>query len=65
MVSEREWLLLTAERFLREDAPRVELVLPIDSSREKDGIQKPPISALDALSGFLFSTRVEIALRGE
>ena len=28
MASEREWQLLTAERFLREDAPREEQDLP-------------------------------------
>ena len=30
MASEREWQPLTAEKFLREDAPKVELVSPID-----------------------------------
>ena len=30
MASEREWQLLTAERFLREDAPREELSSPIN-----------------------------------
>ncbi len=30
MASEKEWQPLTAEKFLREDAPKVELASPID-----------------------------------
>jgi hypothetical protein len=30
MASEKEWQQLTAEKFLKEDAPRVELASPID-----------------------------------
>ncbi len=30
MDSEREWLPLTEEKFLKEDAPKVELASPID-----------------------------------
>ena len=36
MASEREWQPLTAEKFLREDAPRVELVLPTDCVTQGD-----------------------------
>ncbi len=31
MALEKEWLQLMVEKFLREDAPRVELVSPINS----------------------------------
>ena len=37
MASEKEWPLLTVERFLREDAPRVELASPINPV-----FKKPP-----------------------
>ena len=42
MASEKEWQPLTAERFLREDAPRVELDSPTDKSQSDK--YKPPIS---------------------